>query len=1118
MRNTRKTDSLRRGIACLLLAVWRRASAACALSWMHRARAPLAATLLNRMSSARLTLACGLLLGFASMLRPQSTQGLLAGRVSGAVDGSPVSGAVVSYRAAATGASGSTTTSKAGLFALPSLSPDTYQLRVAAPGFQPQEVFGLELNVAGRLEADFRLRPQADVFGEKQGLSMGETGVVLRFFGPDVDLGRTQTVAALHTTRGAMESSVSEVIHAREIRDLPLAGRDVYTMLVTQAGVAADSTTARGLGLSVNGQRPSSSNFLLDGVENNNYLITGPLTAIAPEAVQEYRFSSNNFSAEYGGTAGFIANAATRAGGPAWHGTAYFYGKHSAFNANSFQQNLRGVVKPPVRERQPGYQIGGPIRRERLFVSSALEVFRSHGFTEVVDTLLPGAVVKEFTQAAGPTRRLLDAFPAPVSALPSSPGAAGGLTVAARFQPPSTVNRTLALERIDWLSRGGAHRVVGRVSIQRLGRPDFIWSPYAEFVSGLRQNTIGLMVGVDSNLRPNITSEARAAWSNDTLEWDRAHPEIPTLASSDGVTLPGSPAFYAYRNRTRSWELRETMTWIRASHILKFGGSALPRSIAGLQSAGRDGLYFFNTVIDWALDEPQLFSAALDRAATPLYRVPDSARSYRQKQFAGFVQDTWRVAPRVVLNFGARYESYGAPSSTGAVKDFTVTPGQGASFGGRLAAARLTAPPSTGDASVYPADRNDWAGRFGFSYSPGWGPVLRGAYGIFYDRLFDNAWQNVRGNSFQLGLFQLPPSSRNYLEPVNETLGKLVGSAFSSGFPSATLLQPGLRTAYAHSYFLGLQQRLSERWNVELNGAGSGGRKLITTDIVNRQVRLTAPRTISYRGNQGLSNYHSLTAVARYQPSRGLLHVAYTWAHSIDLQSEPLAGDFFDLSFARVTSATRSNGIAAFSRELDSSGDRGNSDFDQRHNLVLYSVWDLPGRSLPLRNWKVAQMGAFRTGFPFTVYAPSTLGPNGDFLVNVRADLVDPVRGVLDGSAPAPGGRRWLLPAAFQAPANGQQGNTGRNAFRGPGLFSLDLSLTRTFSLPRLGETGRISVRADAFNFLNHANLNNPAALVGSPNFGLASFGRTGRDSGFPATVPFTETARQFQFLLRVEF
>jgi hypothetical protein len=112
-----------------------------------------------------------------------------------------------------------------------------------------------------------------------------------------------------------------------------------------------------------------------------------------------------------------------------------------------------------------------------------------------------------------------------------------------------------------------------------------------------------------------------------------------------------------------------------------------------------------------------------------------------------------------------------------------------------------------------------------------------------------------------------------------------------------------------------------------------------------------------------------------------------------------------------------------------------------------------------------------------------------------------------------------LNPAAFAEPASASVvGNTGRNAFTGPGLYNVDFSLARSFSLPRLREGTRLTIRADAFNILNHANLNNPNSLLGSPGFGLATYGRQGTASGFPAVSPVNETARQIQLLVRIEF
>jgi hypothetical protein len=137
-------------------------------------------------------------------------------------------------------------------------------------------------------------------------------------------------------------------------------------------------------------------------------------------------------------------------------------------------------------------------------------------------------------------------------------------------------------------------------------------------------------------------------------------------------------------------------------------------------------------------------------------------------------------------------------------------------------------------------------------------------------------------------------------------------------------------------------------------------------------------------------------------------------------------------------------------------------------------------------------------------------------LYNARADLLDPSRVNLD--TPVSGGKLMLNRAAFaQAPAS-RQGNTGRNAFRGPGLYNVDISLSRSFPVRWIGEAGRFTLRADLFNFLNHANLNSPQPLINQPDFGVGLYGRQGKQSGFPAVSSFNETARQVQLILRLEF
>src|SRR5262249_53699174 len=141
-------------------------------------------------------------------------------------------------------------------------------------------------------------------------------------------------------------------------------------------------------------------------------------------------------------------------------------------------------------------------------------------------------------------------------------------------------------------------------------------------------------------------------------------------------------------------------------------------------------------------------------------------------------------------------------------------------------------------------------------------------------------------------------------------------------FPRLTYFDPHLHTAYVQSYFFGLQQQLRDNWSVEVNGLGALGRKLLVTDIVNRTFTLYGDRAnsalpdISYRSGQGLSNYQALAATARYRSGRKQFQLSYTWSHSIDHQSEPLARDFFDLSATRLGGSGRRDDYAAFSREF----------------------------------------------------------------------------------------------------------------------------------------------------------------------------------------------------------
>jgi hypothetical protein len=1071
----------------------------------------------------------------------QTTQGLISGRLLNSVTGAPIQGARVVFASSLTTLAGGAASDSSGYYLLPLLSPGLYQVRVTANGFQAQEVQNIELTVAARIDLDFRLRPLNDVWeaGQYNSVFLPGSKTIVTFYGPDVDSTKSGSFEAQKGRSEALESTISEVIDRTELEELPLEGRDVYSMLVTQPGVTNDASTGRGLGLSINGTRPTDSNFLLDGVENNNYLVTGPLTPIAPEAIQEYRISTNNFSAEYGRTSGYVANAITRSGSGQFHGLVYFYIENDVLNANSFQQNLIGAPRSPDKQIQPGYFVGGPILKNRLFFSSAFEQLRSRSFQGPATFVLPSTNFFNFLpQQNTPLSNLLAMYPAPAVTDGASPLAT--LTVA----PPVAVNRSLGIERLDYTPRSG-DRIMVRGIFVDMSEPDFIWSPYKNFITPLKEQTWALGGSYIHTFSTRLTNEFRLSHTDDDLYFNRPNPQVPTLLAVaptnyypvTNITLPGSSQFYSYDNHSKTTELLDNVILARGQHLITVGAGLLFRNLSGYLTAGADGEYMFGGVLNLLENQPSSLMATIERdspAGTAIQ--PNYHRQYAYNQYFLFAQDSFRLTPHLTLNYGVRYENYGSPRNVGPNKDTLLKLGSGATMNEQLAGATLVTPTS-GSEQLFGTDNGDIAIRVGASYDLfGTGrTVLRGGFGTFYERPFDNLWQDLRSNDYVLASFPIQ-GTFNYLSPITTVLPGLAQTSAPNTFtfPNMTLVAPNLKNGRVASYFAGIQQHVTNGFTIEINGLGTYGRNLITTDMINRE--FTTSNTadggrvnpnlpdVNYRANQGFSDYNALTVVARYRWSRGYLQGSYTWSHYIDNQSDPLAGDFFDLSFTDILSGSGSTQRAAFPQQFNPNSGRGNSDYDQPNNLVLFSYWNLPSAlrgskaGALFRNWAVAGLAAFRSGLPYTVIDnQSPVIPGDGVVFNPRPNLINP-NPVLGNPTAVPGGEQLLNPAAFAGVSNGL-GTLGRNSLIGPGIYNIDLSLSRSFGIPWFGESGRLTLRADAFNFLNHANLNNPDPLLGDTGtFGSAQFGRLGDPSGFPAVSPLNETPREIQLMVSIAF
>jgi hypothetical protein len=1041
----------------------------------------------------------------------QTTQGIISGRVFDSSSGMALKGVSITCTKSGTESPISARSTERGSYSVPGLSPGVYSVRFEVGKYQPAETGSLWLSVAGHVTLDVPMRPASDIFADKLYTdSVVPNGGVVEFFTEDLQTRHPTILQVLSGQAGTLQSTLSYTVDRDQLDSLPLASRDTYSLLVTLPGVTNDVASGRGLGLSINGQRVSSSNFLLDGIENNNYLLSGPLTALPPEETGEYRVSTNNYSAEYGRTAGFVANAVTRSGTDEHHGLLYGYLGNELLNANSFAHNGQAVdgqfaTRAPEREFYAGYSIAGPLVRGRLHYASAAEAFRNHTRSDSQTFAVPVAASFQGTVAPD-AARLLKLFPPPAPNVSSNWCYSGPLTGCYEVRVPVAINRISALERLDWNSKNTFHRLMGRVSVSRIQEPDFIFNIYPGLTSELDSNATSL-AGSYIWAREQKTNELRLGFQSEGLNWNRPYSAIPTLYGSDGTTLPGSQASYEFRQGGKNGEIADSFSWIRGRSIWTAGGGLLLLRSNSLLSYGRDGFYQFGSADAFFKDTPLAAVGSVSLEADPNIRYD---RTYANNQFYGFIQSSVKWNSRFTLDFGLRYESFGALKNTG-VQDGVLTWQAGE-----------TSPSvqfhNNVERAPYQPDRNNFAGRFGLAYGIPHtkGTVFRAAYGIFYDRPFDNLTENTRNNNYQLFARSLPNHFDYLAAPVSQVLAS--GLASNLNVSQVYWIDPKLRTPYVQSWFAGVQQAASSQLYFEVSHAGALGRKLITTDVLNREGEWANVPEVLYRSNEGSSNYFALSALAKYHTSHLQLQASYTWSRSIDNQSEPLLGDFFDLSYIEPSQQSGRSNISTFTQQGNSSGDRGNSDFDQRQNLVFFSIWELPGPSGRLwmrrlfSNWRTSEITALRSGLPFTVYAGGADG----VLIGNRANLVS-AQPYLTARTSAQLGEQVLNPLAFTKPANGA-GNLGRNSLTAPGFWNTDFSLSRTLVLPRHDGTRRIQLRADLFNLFNHVNLGSPLNYLTDKQFGISTFGLTGLNSAFPATVPISESPRQIRLQLKLYF
>ncbi len=1059
----------------------------------------------------------------------QETTATLSGVVTDMNKG-VIGGAKITAVNEATGLSRSVDTENDGVFILPHLPIGKYELMVEATGFRKYLQRGITLAVNQFAHVNVQL-------------SIGAITEVL-----EVNSEISQV--------NIEQSGVGQVINQRKIQELPLNGRNFLQLATLQAGVTpgigtiSEFTPAHKgqINFSVNGLRQQSNNFLLDGADNNDGFLGTAAGVPNPDALQEFRILTNAYSAEYGRGGGAQVNIVTRAGTNNLHGSAYHFLRNDIFDA----RNFFSTDVPKLRQNQFGGTLGGPVIRNKTFFFGSVEAFRRRqGITN-------SAVVPTAAQRRGDFTGLAP-IKDPSNTLPCTTADRRGCFVDnkipdARISP--IAKNVLAL--LPEPNRGGNQLSVTRNGTtdtnQFLVRGDHQFNDrnrlsaryFYDYGNGTKpfsnpppvnvpgfeyQDNFGFQNAIVSdthNFSPRLLNEVRVAYSRTRTLFNQPQSTvtpnslgftypvggaaIPPLFSISGFTSIGSVFETNALRRDNIYQFQDHLTWLINKHNLRMGADVFFNQYALREDNSNSGNFNFNggvtgsAIADFLLGLANRFTQA--NSGAPAY--------FSSRFFQPYIQDDFRILPRLTLNLGLRYELNGAmrEKNDGLI---AFRPGQKST---RVpnAPAGLLFEGDPGVERIVRTDKNNLAPRVGFAWDVfGNGKTsLRGGYGIFYDVVLGTLYGNFVVSVPYTTTFTVTNPAR-FADPFNGA-SPFAGGSTNLGFPSLlplTLVDGDYVSPDNQQWNLTVQREVAKDLVIELGYLGTKGTHLPGTRVLNtaefRNVGTAVPssRNIDARRPYGPafgtifnyqstfnSNYHGLQLTANKRFNKGFsMLAAYTWSKAIDNGSYPTG-----------RRAVRAGTLAQDQNNLN--GERGLSNFDARHRLVISGTWELPvlraqrnmaGRVLG--GWQLNGILQLQSGKPFVVQ--DSTDPNVD---GVAADHPDVIRNPnLDKRTPD----RFFDTTAFvRIPAGTNRfGTAGRNIVIGPDYKNLDLSLFKNF---RWTERIRTEFRWEVFNVLNRANFDNPGGGAPSNDISSPVFGT------MQSTLPASE--RIMQFALRIAF
>jgi Carboxypeptidase regulatory-like domain/TonB dependent receptor len=1054
----------------------------------------------------------------------------VASRIGGTVSdngGAVMAGVKVVVTDTERGTMFETTTNDSGRYSFPNLRVGKYVVSASASGFKTSSTNVINIDVNQSVDVNITM----------------ELGTVSE---------KVEVVGAAPLLQTS-DSQVGGLIENKTINELPLAARDFMQLALLAPGVANSTGNSRHQteratwigSFSVHGQRAQYNQYLFDGMSGKEMQHETNMFSPSLDAIAEVKIETANYDAEFGSEAGGHINVVTKSGTNQFHGAAYEFLRNDLTNA----KESYAVRKAELRRNTFGAALGGPIKKEKTFFFGSWESMRlRQGFTQNTTVPTPAfrngdfssllktdfsnprpVVIYDWTTGQpfnnnvvpqSQLNPLAQAFMNKFVPLANQAGS-GGIIPINNYQSlaPQQTATDQFLPRIDHYFSPTTH-LFGRYvisSTNTLGPPVWPAFSYSQILRGQQA-----MIDFSHTLDPTSIFELRLGYSrfHQTEQTESAfknnvaqelglsgacnqpacyHAPYWTVTNFSDFGNPSGATQGQGVSGPRGWkneifQLQASMFMQRGDHTIKFGFQGNRYRDTFVEAIYPAGLTSFNgqwtagpgsagfAMTDLVLGLPREIRASID--------IFDP--NYRNSQLMPWVQDDWKVNNRLTVNLGLRYEWLGNPvSKYNKIANFYQT---------GPSTATIITPTDTGipgytkrPDSVTPGllmnDNNNFAPRVGFAFMAEKNTVIRGAYGMFYQRDAACTWINLSINApfIRTGDAVLSVNQASFQTfPVNN-LTPVVGYLAPGSKPAVTGINVDMHESYVHQWNLYIDHTFAKDLVVKAGYVGNHALGLRRYQYPNEPVPgpgdVQSRRPFQNLGSvtlfsfSGQSNYQGLELEAQKRYGNGLTIIsAYTW--SKDLDNLTPRDMWFGSSWKEISSLN----------------------VGQRFSFA--GTWEIPygrGRrfgsgSPPVVNallggWQLSASAEARTGFPLNVTLPTNVANTGG--ITQVPNLVANPNLPRDQQTL----NRFFNTAAFTNPAPYTLGNAQMYTVVGPSFQNLDSSLTKYFPIH---ERANLQLRSEFFNMLNHPNWGNPGTTLGT-----ATFGRITSTTGDPRTLQF---------------